>query len=149
MQRIIVLALVVVFVSLVGTGVLAQPWNEFDVWVQQLGWAQQDLISPVSNPDVEIRLIQVPNPPNTPDNFVSSCVFHSAIDIPAGTGLSQGSAICKLLDEQGQAIAEGRSFFQSYTGSSDLEVFISDFVFPGSNNNDLVFDIKFLIQKPL
>jgi len=149
LQRIIVLALAVVIVSLMGTGVLAEPWNEFDLWVQQFGWAEENLVSPVSNPDVEVRLIQVPNPPGDPINLISACIFHSAVDIPAGTGLAQGSAICKLLDDQGLAIAEGRSFFQSYTASDDLQVFISQMIFPGSNNNELIFDIQFVIQKPI
>jgi len=149
LQRIIVLAIVVVIISLMGTGVLAEPWNEFDLFVQDFGWGEETLVSPVSNPNVEVRLIQVPNPPGDPDNFIQSCIFHSAVDIPAGTGLAQGSAICKLLDDQGLAIAEGRSFFLSYTASDDLEVFISQMVFPGSNNNELIFDIKFIIQKPI
>ena len=149
LQRIIVLAIVVVIISLMGTGVLAEPWNEFDLFVQDFGWGEETLVSPVSNPDVEIRLIQIPNPPSDPINLISACIFHSAEDIPAGTGLAQGSAICKLLDDQGLAIAEGRSFFQSYTASDDLQVFISQMVFPGSNNNELIFDIKFIIQKPI
>ncbi len=88
LQRIIVLALAVVIVSLMGTGVLAESWNEFDLFVQDFGWGEETLVSPVSNPDVEVRLIQVPNPPGDPDNFIESCVFKSTIDIPAGTGLA-------------------------------------------------------------
>jgi len=149
LQRIIVLAIVVVIISLMGTGVLAEPWNEFDLFVQDFGWGEETLVSPVSNPNVEVRLIQVPNPPGDPDNFIESCVFNSTIDIPAGTGLAQGSAICKLVNDQGQAIAEGRIFFLSYTANDDLIVPISSFVFPGSNNNELIFDIKFIIQKPI
>jgi len=122
LQRIIVIALAVVIVSLIGTGVLAEPWNEFDLFVQQFGWAEENLVSPVSNPSIDVRLIQVPNPPGDPINLISACIFHSSADIPAGTGLAQGSAICKLLDDQGLAIAEGRSFFQSYTASDDLQV---------------------------
>ena len=132
-----------------GTGVLAEPWNEFDLFVQDFGWAEENLVSPVSSPSVEVRLIQVPNPPGDPDNFIESCVFTSTIDIPAGTGLSQGSAICKLVNDQGQAIAEGRIFFLSYTANDDLIVPIGSFVFPGSNNNELIFDIQFVIQKPI
>ncbi len=149
LQRIIVLALAVAVISLMGTGVLAEPWNEFDLWTQDLGWGEEALVSPVSQPTVEVRLIQVPNPPADPDNFITACIFTSIIDIPAGAGLSQGSAICKLVDDQGLAIAEGRVFFESYTASDDLEVFISQMVFPGSNNNELIFDIKFIIQKPI
>ncbi len=149
LQRIIIIALAVGIVSLMGTGVLAEPWNEFDLLVQDFGWGEENLVSPVSNPSIDVRLIQVPNRPGPPDNFIESCVFNSTIDIPAGTGLAQGSAICKLINDQGQAIAEGRIFFLSYTANEDLIVPISAFVFPGSNNNELIFDIQFVIQKPI
>ena len=149
LQRIIVLALAVVIVSLMGTGVLAEPWNEFDLFVQQFGWGEENLVSPVSNPTVEVRINQIPNPPGDPINLITACVFKSAQDLPEASGLSRGSAICKLIDDQGLAIAEGRLSFKSYTANEDLIVIITDLVFPGSNNNELIFDIKFIIQKPI
>ena len=150
LQRIIGFAIVaVVILSLMGTGVLAEPWNEFDLWVQDFGWGAESIVSPVSQPTVEVRLNQTPNPPGDPDNFITACVFKSAIDIPEGSGLAQGSAICKLINDQGLAIAEGRLFFLSYTANEELEVPINSFAFPGSNNNDLIVDIKFVIQKPI
>jgi len=88
-----------------------------------------------------------------PINLITSCVFHSYEDIPTGSGLSQGSAICKLLnapaDEGGVAIAEGRVFFNSYTGSEDLEVLITQKIFPDSNNNELIKDVAFIIEAPI
>jgi len=149
LQRIIGLAIAVVILSLMGTGVLAEPWNEFDLWVQDFGLGVESIVSPVSQPTVEVRLNQVPNPPGDPDNFITACVFKSAIDIPEGSGLAQGSAICKLINDQGLAIAEGRLFFLSYTANEELEVPINSFAFPGSNNNELIVDIKFVIQKPI
>ena len=152
LQRIIGFAIVaVVILSLMGTGVLAEPWNEFDLWVQDFGLGVESIVSPVSQPTVELRLNQVPSPVRggDPDNFITSCVFTSAIDIPKGSGLAQGSAICKLINDQGLAIAEGRLFFLSYTANEELEVPITSFVFPGSNNNELIVDIKFVIQKPI
>ena len=39
MQPIILLGVAVAAVALVSTGFLAgEPWNEFELWVQQLGW---------------------------------------------------------------------------------------------------------------
>ena len=85
--------------------------------------------------------------------LINSCVFTSTDSIPAGTGLSPGSAICKLLnapaDEGGVAIAEGRTFFDSYEADTELEVFIVQKIFDNSNEDKLIFDVEFVIQAPL
>ncbi len=138
--------MLVVLFSLMGTGVLAEPWNEFEVWVQEYGWAQKDIEFPLSQASLDIRIY---TEPITGENFINSCVFHSDQDITSGSGLSSGKAICKLLDINGNAIAEGRTTFDSYMGSDDLEIFITSFVFPNSNLNDNIFDIKFIIEGPI
>lgn len=143
---IIGIAILVVLFSLIGTGVLAEPWTEFGMVVQELGWAKNDIEFPVSNPSLDVRLT---TQPGTNTNFITGCVFHSDEDIPVGVGLSTGTAICKLLDEQGRAIAEGRIFFDSYTGSDNLEVRIQDTAFLNANINSNVFDIKFIIEGPI
>ena len=135
-----------VLFSLIGTGALAEPWNEFEIWVQEYGWAQKDIEFPLSNPALDI---QVTNQPGTNVNFITGCVFNSDEDIPAGTGLSPGQAICKLLDVNGNAIAEGRIIFDSYNAGDDLLVRISDTVFQDANINDNIFDIKFIISGPI
>ena len=85
--------------------------------------------------------------------LINSCVFTSTESIPAGTGLSQGTAICKLLnapaDQGGVAIAEGKVFFDSYLANTELEVFITQKIFPNSNNNELIFDVRFIIEAPI
>ena len=91
---------------------------------------------------------------SVPINLITSCIFRSPESIPAGTGLSQGSAICKLLnaphDEGGVSIAEGRAFFNSYPGNNaDLEVLITQKIFENSNNNELIKDVKFIIEAPI
>lgn len=136
--------MLVVLFSLIGTGVLAEPWNEFEVWVQEYGWAQKDIEFPLSQASLDIRIIS-----QSGTNFINACVFHSDQDITSGAGISTGTAICKLLDGTGNAIAEGRTFFDSYMGSDDLEIFITSFAFPGSNNHDNIFDVKFIIEGPI
>ncbi len=86
-------------------------------------------------------------------NLITACIFTSPENIPAGTGLSQGSAICKLLDapadEGGVAIAEGRMGFDSYVADDELEVLITQMIAPLSNHDELIFDVEFLIEAPL
>ncbi len=86
-------------------------------------------------------------------NLITACVFTSPENIPAGSGLSDGRAICKLLnapaDEGGVAIAEGRTSFASYVANTELEVFITQKIFPNSNNNELIFDVRFIIEAPI
>ncbi len=144
MQLLIGIALLVIVGSLIGTGALGEPWNEFQVWVQEFGWAQKDIEFPLSQASLDIILVDVSG-----TNFITECGFHSDQDIPLGSGLSGGTAICKLLDANGNAIAEGRVFFNSYTGSDDLHVHISDLAIPDGNINDNVFDVKFIIEGPI
>ena len=86
-------------------------------------------------------------------NLITACVFTSPENIPAGSGLSDGRAICKLLnapaDEGGVAIAEGRIDFSSYTANDELRVPINVMVTPFSNNNELIFDVRFIIEAPI
>ncbi len=86
-------------------------------------------------------------------NLITACIFTSPENIPAGTGLSQGRAICKLLDapadQGGVAIAEGRVDFNSYTANDELVVFITNMAFPFSNSNELIFDTEFIIEAPI
>ena len=86
-------------------------------------------------------------------NLITACVFTSPENIPAGSGLSDGRAICKLLnapaDEGGVAIAEGRIDFSSYTANDELIVPITVMVTPFSNNNELIFDVRFIIEAPI
>jgi len=148
-QPLIVLAAVVVLFSLVGAGILGQPWNEFNLAVQQLGWSEKNMKSPASHGSMEVKLITVPNQAGPPDTVIISCKFHSAEDIPAGIGLSLGSAICKLIDNRGLAIAEGILYFLSYTASDDLDVPIIQKTFPEANHSQFIKDIKFIIQAPV
>jgi len=62
MQPIIVLGVAAVAVALIGTGFLGDPWNEFELWVQQLGWGEADVGSPISHATVDLEIHQYHTP---------------------------------------------------------------------------------------
>jgi len=118
MQPIIILGAVVVAAALIGTGFLGNA-NNIVLWVQSLGWGEQDLQAPISHAYIDLNLKKIRNDNNTPesdlddyfDNVISSCSFHSDQNIPAADTrpqgveeLSSGVIICKLTDETTQWI---------------------------------------------
>ena len=119
MQPIILLGVVAVAAALLGTGFLGQGGN-IVLWVQSLGWGEQDLTAPISHAFIDLNLKKLRNPgldgtPNTGDDFfdnvISSCSFHSDQSIRSAdpaTELSPGLIICKLTNDKDRAIAEGR-----------------------------------------
>ena len=136
MQPIILLGVAVAAVALVSTGFLAEPWNQFDLWVQQLGWGEDMLNSPISHATVDLEVKKIVNDNDTPNNFaddyfdnvIQSCSFHSGDSIPAAQGavISEGVIICKMLDDRGFAIAEGKlTIPNGYVASDHLFVQIS------------------------
>jgi len=131
MQPIILLGVAVAAVALVSTGFLqTTAWNEFDLWVQQLGWGTNTIDSPITKAtiDLEIKKTLVINGENGDfyKNSINRCSFHSfsTIDPVANfPGASDGVIICKILGEDGNAIAEGRvaiDLATGYVGSTTL-----------------------------
>ena len=144
MQPIVLLGVAVAAVALVGTGFLqgeGTMWNEFELWVQQLGWGEAALTSPISHAFVDLEIKKIVNDNGTPesdcpddenreaceadkrrddffDNVISDCSFHADKNIPAPPTpitneldvlvLHEGIIICKMLNEDGNAIAEGQ-----------------------------------------
>ena len=113
MQPIILLGVAAVAVTLIGTGFLAEPWNQFDLWVQQFGWGEADINSPITHATVDLNIKKIENDNNTTtedcegelvdetfdecitrvttddyfDNIISHCSFHSDDSIaPAMVG---------------------------------------------------------------
>ncbi|MCZ6582954.1 MAG: hypothetical protein O6761_07270, partial [Thaumarchaeota archaeon] len=146
MQPIILLGVAVAAVALVGTGFLqtteGNQWNQFVLWVQELGWGEAALNSPISHAfvDLEIKKIVNPGPDGQLgngddffDNVIQSCSFHADKNIPAPptsisgeldvTVISDGVIICKILNEDSNAIAEGKITIVDLGGytSSDKE----------------------------
>lgn len=159
MQPIIVLVLLgIVIVSFTGIGVQqVQSAGTFDVWVQQYGWAEEDIVPPVSNFSVELILEKANNDNGTPLNptddffetFVKGCIFSSTENMPEGTGLSPGKVICKLLNADGDAIAEGREFFFSYTANDPINIMSLDRISPESIKLANVFDVTAVVEAPI
>ena len=119
MQPIILLGVAVAAVALVSTGFLADPWNQFELFVQQLGWGESQLDSPVSSATVDLEIKKILSDDGTfYENVISDCSFHSADSIPGvtGSGARDGVIICKILDDNLNAFAEGRIAIPAATG---------------------------------
>ena len=166
MQPIILLGVAAVAVTLIGTGFLATPWNQFELWVQQFGFGEADITSPISHATVDLNIKKVQNfgPDGEKDtdddffdNFISHCSFHSDDSIAAampGKTLDQvspGVIICKLTDDRDLAIAEGKLNFDSYTASDHLFIEITQLAFPGANDVTAGFlhDVKLVVEAPI
>ena len=158
MQPIIVLVLLVIVVSLSTIGIQqVQSWNEFDLLVTQYGWTEKDIEPPVSNFSVELMLEKTLNDNGTPlvptddffETFVKGCVFSSTEDMPAGTGLAPGKVVCKLVNAQGDAIAEGREFFFSYTANDPIKITSFDRISIESLKLNNIFDVTAVLEAPI
>ncbi len=145
MQPIILLGVAVAAVALVGTGFLnSDSWNQFELWVQQLGWGENMLMSPISHAFVDLEVKKILNDNDTPqnpaddyfDNVIQSCSFHADKDIEAPpapvaagpttpglavTVINEGVIICKMLNDQQQAIAEGKVSIVDIEGYTSSE----------------------------
>jgi len=157
LQPIIVLVLIVIVVSLSGIGIQqVQSWNQFELVVQQYGWTEKDIEPPVSNFSIELMLEKILNKNGTPDpsddffeTFVEGCIFSSTDDMPAGTGVAPGKVICKLMNAQGNAIAEGRDIFLSYTANDLIKIISFDGVSIESIKLDNIFDVTAVVEAPI
>jgi len=157
LQPIIVLFLVVIIVSISGLGIQqVQSWNQFDLLVQQYGWAEKDIEPPVSDFSVKLMLEKELNDNDTPDptddffeTFVKGCIFSSTQGMPEASGLAQGSVICKLMNDQGDAIAEGRVVFLSYIANEPIEIIAFSTVSDDSINLKNIFDVTAVVEAPI
>jgi hypothetical protein len=173
MQPIILLGVVAVAAALIGTGFLGTGGN-IALWVQSLGWGEQDLQAPISHAFIDLNLKKIPNNNGTPtdnsddyfDNVISACSFHSDQSIRSAdtaTELSPGVIICKLTDERDRAIAEGRILLNGladpecaqtqktigYESSQHLIIDICQTAFPGANDVQKVTDVKIVVEGAL
>jgi len=173
MQPIIILGAVVVAAALIGTGFLGQGGN-IQLFLQQLGWGEADLVAPISHAFIDLELKKVPNDNGTPqdrsddyfNNLISACSFHSDDDIRAPdprTELNSGVIICKLTNEDDKAIAEGRILLNGqqdpecpqpettlgYESSDKLIIEICQTAFPESNEVQNIHDVKIVVEGAL
>ncbi|MGQ0791670.1 MAG: hypothetical protein ACT4NJ_05530 [Nitrosopumilaceae archaeon] len=151
MQLIIVFVLAVVVLGIVGTGLLAQPTN-ITLFVSALGFGEANLVSPIDDASIELMLDTAPssNPEEPLITIVTACGFRSQDIIPLGTGRAEGKIVCKLLNADGNAIAEGDIPLSSYDPADTLVIIpINQPAFLGATNFALVDDAMVIIQGPL
>ena len=189
MQPIIVIGAAVVAVALVGTGFLGEPWNNIELWVQELGWGEENLQAPISHAYIDLELKKVINENGTPmsdcdpeptpeciaeqraddyfNNIIKACSFHSDQSLaPADPELNIAPAliICKLTNEEGLAIAEGKVILDGdgddtcdqrdpprngYEASDPLRIDICQTAYDFSNEVQEVHDIKIIVENAL
>jgi len=180
MQPIIILGAAVVGVALLGTGFLGEPWNNIELWVQELGWGERNLETPISHAYIDLELKKVVNNNKTPEdksddffnNIIKACSFHSdqSLDeFDPELGLAPALIICKLTNEEGLAIAEGRQLLNGvqpneedpeaciqrdtvlngYDGSTTIRIDICQTAFAFSNEVQEVHDIKIIVENAL
>ncbi len=145
------MALVVILLSLTGTAILGEPWNNIGLVVQAIGWGEKNLESPLIDASIELMLDTVPgeNPEAPPITIVAACGFRSDENIPKGTGIANGTIICKLLNEDGNAIAEGDVTITSYTAGDLVIIDINQPIFIGANHFVNVFNATVIVEAPL
>lgn len=181
MQPIIILGAAVVAVALVGSGFLGEPWNNIELWVQELGWGEENLSAPISHAYIDLELKKEINDNDTPEddsddyfnNLIKACSFHSDQSI-AGSDLRQDQSgdlnlapaliICKLTNEEGLAIAEGKKVLNGqedetcpqrdppingYEASEKIRIDICQTAYDFSNEVQEVHDIKIIVEGAL
>jgi len=195
MQPIIILGAAVVGVALLGTGFLGEPWNNIELWVQELGWGEENLLTPISHAYIDLELKKEINDNGTTEqkcidlelseeaeaqcikdadeddffnNIIKACSFHSddSLDEAAQDpfNLSPALIICKLTNEEGLAIAEGKIILDGigdetcpqrdppmngYVGSDSIRIDMCQFAFDFSNEVQEVHDIKIIVENAL
>jgi len=182
MQPIIILGAAVVGVALLGTGFLGEPWNNIELWVQELGWGERNLESPISHAYIDLELKKEINfgpdgEKGTDDDFfnniIRACSFHSDQSLDAvdpKLGIAPALIICKLTNEEGLAIAEGKVILNGvqpneeenpddcdqrdqvkngYVGSTTIRIDICQTAFEFSNEVQEVHDIKIIVENAL
>ncbi len=197
MQPIIILGAAVVGVALLGTGFLGEPWNNIELWVQELGWGEENLMTPISHAYIDLELKKEINENETLvsvcdslegdakatciaeqkaddyfNNIIKACSFHSddSLDEAAQApfNLSPALIICKLTNEEGLAIAEGKIVLDGvgvggegeecpqrdppqngYDGSTTIRIDICQNAFKFSNEVQEVHDIKIIVENAL
>lgn len=113
MQPLILVGIIAAFALVTGSGFLAPGIEE--IWVQNLGVGEHDIETPISEASMDLRIVPIVECCDLDGNefwknrFVS-CTFHSG-ESPIDGPLS--AVICKLLDSEGNAIAEARLDFCS------------------------------------
>ncbi|MCZ6582505.1 MAG: hypothetical protein O6761_04960 [Thaumarchaeota archaeon] len=151
MQILVVLGLGALLLGLMGTAYLGEQNGEIDLLVQALGWGEKTIEVPITDAEVEIRLDTIPGINQEPSQtIVKACGFHS--DEPMDeveNSLSDGRIICKLLNEDGNAILEGSMTFTSYVPSSTIVIDMNQPIFEDAILFKNGFNMRVIVQGPI
>ena len=154
MQPLVLLGIVAAFALVVGTGAMAPSIEQ--VWIQSLGVGEHDIEAPITDASLDLRVAPIvaccdEDGSEFWKNRFVSCTFHSG-ESPIDGPLS--AVICKLLDSNGNAIAEGRLDFCSdpiacpqgeYTESQEYIIEPLEESYEGSLELGNVAEIKLVV----
>ncbi len=145
MQAIIFIAVIAAIATL-GVGYLS---NDIELWVQEFGVGEGDILSPVIGSELTINIERVDNTFGGFDDFIVSCGYVSLdVDLLAGTKL-----FCKLFDapdlDASLVIATG--FFEllvDVPAGQVIPITIDTTAYPKANKVDYVRQVLVEVQNP-
>ena len=140
MQPIILLGALAIGAGLISTGFLAGN-NEFQIWIQNLGFAEGEIESPIDHANIDFvitkTLVDPDDTPNTGDEFfkndITDCSFHTFEAMDDGSDI-----ICKLFSWAQDSstdrvvVCEGRITLTSYTPSDTVLIPITQLAYDGA-----------------
>ena len=144
MPPIIWIMIVGVAATALGTGFLMPAIPDFNL--QGVSVNERDFSSPITTANVDIAISKVRGVNSIGEpvfkNRITECSFHTP-----SSGLEAGSTvICKLTDDQGDVVAEGRKDFQGgLSPSSRTFIQIEQIAFQNANEIQNVNDIKIIV----
>ena len=141
MKPLIILAIAAVAAGALGTGFLNNT-NGINLWIQQFGVGEGDIMSPVTHAFVDFDIQRIPTvsgAEGTFDNVIKNCVLKFNDNLGPGA-----KVFCKLTDWAGDIISEGSTVLvNSLSTNTQVTVPIG----PGGNNNVLqVKDVIIIVQ---
>ena len=143
MQPIILLAIGAVAVGALSSGFLI---NNIELTLQDLGVGMEIIETPITQADIDFEigtvLIQSANGQAAYKNVIEACSFHSDQSIPG-----EAIIICKLTNEDGNIIAEGRITIDDpgYVASDRWLITIDVFAFENSHDVKNVHDVTLVV----
>ncbi|MDH3677511.1 MAG: hypothetical protein OEQ12_04335 [Nitrosopumilus sp.] len=145
MQPIIAIAALAVGAGLLSTGFLAGN-NEFEIWVQDLGFAQDDIESPIEHANIDFvveKITVIGDNSTTADDYykneITKCSFHTFEEMDDGSEIicklqswAVDPATLQMIEDQKVTVCEGRLPIFNYTASETVYVPITMEAYPGA-----------------
>ena len=145
MQPLVLLAIAGIAGMTMSMGFLMPAIPDFNL--QGVSVNERDFSYPITTANVDIDISKSIHFDRTAGhtvfwNLISECSFHTP-----SSGLGDGSTvICKLTDDQGDVVAEGRKDFPRGLQPSERTIIdIVQTAFPGANEIQRINDIKIIV----